>query len=433
MASLTDLYANQGNLTLDQFMAATPEDRNAYLLSGAPSYNPRSIAGMLRNVIPDTNSSGPLTADQYRNFLTTSGLDPNQAGEVGQNLGIILQEQARAAEPSFVEKYALPAGLIFAGGLGLAGAGAFGAGAGAASAGGTAGLTEGIGGGALGTGLSSTAGGVTGLTAGTTTGGIGGGALGGGIGAGTGSAAGLSAAGATGLGALGAGSLAGESLYPTVGGLSGSSGGVTGAAGSASGGGTVAAAGAAAAGTPLSRVLDGTASTADYLSIGGGLGAAGLGAYAANQQSNDLNALADKYLAIGAPSRSRYESSFAPGFSLENEPGYKAALDQTTEAFLRKASMQGNPADNPGAWAETLKGVNTSLALPALYNYRNQNAATGGYGAFNSAAPGAATGAIGAQGNVYNAIGAGAADLFNPRPAPITLNDIYRASRGGLA
>jgi len=157
-----------------------------------------------------------------------------------------------------------------------------------------------------------------------------------------------------------------------------------------------------------------------------------LGAYGAGQMSDLYRDLNNQYMAIGAPSRARYESSFSPGFSMENEPGYKAALDQTTEAFLRKASMQGNPAQNPGAWAETLKGVNTSLALPALYNYRNQNAATGGFNAFSTAAPGAASSAIGAGKGVYDAIGAGAADVFNPRPAPISLSDIYRASRGGL-
>lgn len=206
-------------------------------------------------------------------------------------------------------------------------------------------------------------------------------------------------------------------------------GGAAGAAGSASAGGTAAAAGGS---TALSRILDGTATTADYLSVGGGLGAAGLGVYGANQQAGALNDLADKYLAIGAPSRARYESSFAPGFTMAKDPGYTDALDQTTKSFLHKASIGGNPAESPNAWMQTLKDVNSTFAYPALQNYRNQNSSTGGYGAFNTAAPAAATGAVNAQTGVYNAIGAGAADIFNPRPAQITLNDIYRAARGGV-
>lgn len=146
----------------------------------------------------------------------------------------------------------------------------------------------------------------------------------------------------------------------------------------------------------------------------GALGAAGLGAYASGRQADSLAALAEKYAGYGAPSRARYEGSFAPGFTMESDPGYKDALDQVTKSFLHKASIQGNPADSPNAWLQTLKDVNSQFAFPALQNYRQLNANAGGIASGAAAAPGLDTSAIGARSNVFNAIGAGVSDIFNP-------------------
>lgn len=170
--------------------------------------------------------------------------------------------------------------------------------------------------------------------------------------------------------------------------------------------------------------MDGTASTADWLSVIGGGAATGLGIYGANEQANKLKEIADRYYATGAPSRDRYEASFAPGFRAADMPGYQDALDTSTESLLRKASTGGNPVGNPGVMAEIAKYVTGNVALPALQNYRSQNANTGGYSSFNTAAPSAATGAVGAGSNVYNAIGSGIADLTNPR---MTLADLARS------
>lgn len=152
-----------------------------------------------------------------------------------------------------------------------------------------------------------------------------------------------------------------------------------------------------------------------YLMSGAGsLAAAGLGAYASNQQAGSLQALNNQYLGFGAPSRARYEASYAPGFTMANEPGYKDALDQTAKATLHGLSTQGNPAGSPNAWASSLSDIYQKTAYPALQTYRNQNANTGGIGTLTAAAPGAATGAINAQGNVFNAVGGGLNDIFNP-------------------
>jgi hypothetical protein len=187
-------------------------------------------------------------------------------------------------------------------------------------------------------------------------------------------------------------------------------------------------AGGAATSTALSRILanNGTATAADYLSVLGSAAPAVLGAYASNKQSQSFEDLANRYMDMGAPSRARYEGSFAPGFTMANEPGYTDALDQTTKSTLHGMSAKfGNPADSPNAWTQTLKDVNASFAYPALMDYRKLNANAGGLSRFAEAAPGAASNAITAQKGVYDAIGAGAADIFNP-PRRVTFQDLMR-------
>lgn len=150
------------------------------------------------------------------------------------------------------------------------------------------------------------------------------------------------------------------------------------------------------------------------------------GAIGANRQAGALSALSDRYTTMGAPSRARYEESFAPGFTMANDPGYKDALDQTTKATLHGMSVNGNPAGSPNAWTQTLSDVNSKFAYPALQAYRTGNANAGGLATFNAAAPGAAAGAIDARGNVMNAAGAAVNDIFNPRKS---LADLLREAR----
>ncbi len=142
---------------------------------------------------------------------------------------------------------------------------------------------------------------------------------------------------------------------------------------------------------------------------------AALGAKGAKDQADSLNALADKYMALGAPSRARYEASFMPGFTMANDPGYMDSLDQSSKATLHGLSVQGNPAGSPNAWAQSLQDNYAKTAYPALQNFRNTNANAGGIASLQTAAPGAATGAINAQKGVYDAIGAGFNDVFNPK------------------
>jgi hypothetical protein len=159
------------------------------------------------------------------------------------------------------------------------------------------------------------------------------------------------------------------------------------------------------------------------LDVLGRFAPAAFGAYGANQQANAYRDLGEKYLAVGAPSRARFESSFAPGFSMENEAGYKDALAQTTKETLHRLSTNGSPVGSPNAWEATLQDVNSKFAFPALNEYRRVNAGAGGLAALTSAAPAADSSAINANKSVYDALGAGAADIFSPARS---LSDLLR-------
>lgn len=186
-----------------------------------------------------------------------------------------------------------------------------------------------------------------------------------------------------------------------------------------------------AEGTALSRLFDGSSSVADWAKIAGALGGSALGAYASNKQADALTELANKYMEFGAPSRARYEGSFAPGFDLAaTDPAYKGALDSTMDATLRRLSTQGNPFGSPGGLIEANKAIVSGTALPALNEYRRLNAGTGGLAALTSAAPAASSAAIGANTNVYNAIGSGIADITNPKTS---FADLIKKYGNGMA
>lgn len=176
--------------------------------------------------------------------------------------------------------------------------------------------------------------------------------------------------------------------------------------------------GRAGAGTAMSRILDGTASTVDWLSFGGNLASTGLGVAGSRNAVNAFRDLNDRYMAIGAPSRGRYEASMTPGFDPSTIPGYSGAVDTASKGILaRLAATGGNPWGNPGGLIEANKQIISGTALPAIQDYQRLNAGTGGYAGFNAAAPGAATAGIGANAGVYNAVGSGLAGLLNPQPS----------------
>jgi hypothetical protein len=192
---------------------------------------------------------------------------------------------------------------------------------------------------------------------------------------------------------------------------------------STSGAGTKTAAGAQA----LKNIVSGKGTLDDWTTLGGAAAPALLSMYASGQQSEALEEVArmenERYqqnFALGAPSRARYEASFADGFDITRDPALKAAMEGTSTTLLNRLSTQGNPFGNPSGVAEANKYVLSNVALPYLQNYRTQNANTGGYSAFNTSAASGPNmqptlSAINADMNVWNAAGAGAADIFTPK------------------
>ena len=112
-------------------------------------------------------------------------------------------------------------------------------------------------------------------------------------------------------------------------------------------------------GSALKSLLGSDGSSgSDLTALLGQLGAAGLGAYASNQQSNSLTDLAGQYQEFGAPSRARYESSMTPGFDPTSIPGYAGALDTASRGILaRLSATSGNPFGNPGGLIGTGGGT----------------------------------------------------------------------------
>lgn len=248
--------------------------------------------------------------------------------------------------------------------------------------------------------------------------------LGGGL-----SVPGVTGAGSTGaIGAAGAGLGLGYAGGAAAGGATGSAtGGAAAAGGTALGtAGTAAAAGAGGIGaTTLGKIISGDVGLgdlADSATLGDlsrvlGTGLATAGSIAADTARTDAQKeMYNTYLGLGAPSRARYEASFAPGFDVNSIPGFTNALDTSAQAVTRKLSAAGgaNPFGNPGQLTEAMNYLSGNLALPALNTYRNQNAATGGFGAFSTAAPGVGAAAIDSGSAAYTDLARGASDIFNP-------------------
>ena len=168
-----------------------------------------------------------------------------------------------------------------------------------------------------------------------------------------------------------------------------------------------------AATSAISRIMDGTATAADYAQVLGGVGSGILGAVGSNAQADAYSDIANKYLNLGAPYRDRLNASYQPGFSMANQPDFMNSLNIGADAAARATSAKsGNPVDNPGAYAEMQKYISGSLALPQLNTYRSQlgtfcNLGTNTAGANDSAAAGQTSG-------MYNALGYGLGQATQP-------------------
>jgi hypothetical protein len=213
-----------------------------------------------------------------------------------------------------------------------------------------------------------------------------------------------------------------------------------GAAGSASGGasgpgGASTVGGAATAGTALSRILNGTATTADWLSVLGPVGSTALGIYGADQQADALRDVAERedarhreMMAMGAPYRGRLESLYSDPTSYLKSSEVTVPVQQGTDALARALSVQGNPAGSGTALHE-IQNYATNQLYGRLGQEKDRLAGYGGLTAYNQAAASGPNlsptmAGINARGNVLNAAGYGLGQITNP---PSTLEQLYRS------
>ena len=139
---------------------------------------------------------------------------------------------------------------------------------------------------------------------------------------------------------------------------------------------------------------DGSINYGNLISSGADL----LGAYNTYNRQNQL-------WDSGAASRDRFNAGMQPGFDLNSMPGYKGALDTSSDAFTRSLSAkQGNPAGTGSAQAETQKYLMGSLGLPAWRDYENLNQGVG----WNQGSIGSANSAQ----NLTSAVGQAAGTLL---------------------
>ncbi len=118
----------------------------------------------------------------------------------------------------------------------------------------------------------------------------------------------------------------------------------------------------------------------------------------------------------------------SPGFDPMSIPGYSGALDTASKGLLARLSATGgNPFGNPGGLIDANKQIVSGTAMPAINEYQRLNLSAGGLGNLNAAIPGLQTQAIGAEGNILNALGYGLNAIANPQPS---LADLAKSLAG---
>jgi hypothetical protein len=161
----------------------------------------------------------------------------------------------------------------------------------------------------------------------------------------------------------------------------------------------------------------------------GNLGGAFLGYLGSQQQRQMFQQLADRYWGAGADYRNRLSQSYADPNAFLHSPEITAPVQQGTDIMARALSTQGNPAQSGNA-LQQLQNYSANTLFGRMGEARNQLANYGGLQQAASAGPAAATSAIGAAGNQYNAVGAGVHDIFNPpRTLAQSMGDYQRLSQ----
>lgn len=182
---------------------------------------------------------------------------------------------------------------------------------------------------------------------------------------------------------------------------------------------------AATAGTALSRVLDGTASAADWASFLGTAGATALGAKSASDQLDYLKSVDARNWGAGQQSRDINSYLLTPGADISKIPGLSGAIDASSKGLLAQLSAKdGNPYGSPGGLTQATTDITNKVALPAYQWAVNQSANQGGLGALASASANSGTNVAGASGGTLNALQAGLGALTAPTPTTSQFGNI---------
>src|SRR5258706_3054458 len=132
-----------------------------------------------------------------------------------------------------------------------------------------------------------------------------------------------------------------------------------------------------AAGSALSRIIDGTATTADWTSVLGGTAGTALGVAGSVSQQKAIQDLAKQQMAMGAPYRDRLASLYADPNSFLKSAEVTTPVQQGTDALARSLSVQGNPIGSGHALQE-LQDYSANQLFGRLGEEKNRLAGYGG-------------------------------------------------------
>ena len=161
-----------------------------------------------------------------------------------------------------------------------------------------------------------------------------------------------------------------------------------------------------------------------------------LGSSAQNSALEDLvrlqGANKDALLAFGAPYRQRLAGLYDNPAAYLNSPEVQIPVQQGTDAVARALSVQGNPIGN-GTALQELQNYSANQLFGRLGQEKDRLAGFGGLTQYNNAGANqfgnlqAQTALAQGEGNMWNALGYGLNQVFNPQP---TLADLLKEFKG---
>lgn len=192
----------------------------------------------------------------------------------------------------------------------------------------------------------------------------------------------------------------------------------------------------------LKSIADALGTTPEELTkLLGAFGPAALGALGAYQQGNTLKDLAKQQdarwremMGMGAPYRSKLADLYGNPNAFLSSQEVQVPVQQGTDALARSLSTKvGNPIGNPGAMSEIQNYASNQL-FGRLGQEKDRLAGFGGLSAYNQAGASGGNNSLQAQmagmnadSGIWNSIGSGLANYFNP---PSSLESILKQMQG---